>query len=83
MEIFKQQIWTKGFGEEGHFSSGLFLDLFSLDNPFLGPYWFNPFLGGLLGGLLATTLIRPYGFWYSYPLYFFYPPYLYYPYFLY
>ncbi|TFE00785.1 MULTISPECIES: hypothetical protein [Jeotgalibacillus] len=30
------------------------------------PYWGVPFLGGLAGGLLATTLFPPYGYGYGY-----------------
>ncbi|WP_404407179.1 hypothetical protein [Jeotgalibacillus malaysiensis] len=35
------------------------------------PYWGAPFLGGLAGGLLASTLFPPYGGYYGgYPYYY-------------
>lgn len=44
-------------------------------------FGFNPFLGGLAGGLLGAALLSPYGYGYGYgypPPYYGYPPYPYY-----
>jgi hypothetical protein len=44
-------------------------------------FGFNPFLGGLAGGLLGATLLSPYAYGYGYgypPPYYGYPPYPYY-----
>ncbi|MBM7579345.1 hypothetical protein [Jeotgalibacillus terrae] len=34
------------------------------------PYWGVPFLGGLAGGLLASTLFPQYGYYGNYPYYY-------------